>query len=75
MSPIRLIDFISVLISHKREHEHDIDSKILFTHREILEFIDHFKVYVNAEEIVKVLIQARKFRLSLKYMETSQVSF
>ena len=70
-----MIDFISVLVSNKREVEHDLDSPILFTHKEILEFIDHFSRFVRADEIIKVLILARKFRLSLKYMELSRVPF
>lgn len=75
LTNIRLIDFLSVLIMNKRHVLHDIESPILFNHSEILQFIEKFQKFANPEEIVKVFIHAGKFRLSLRYMEISQVPF
>jgi hypothetical protein len=39
MTPVRLIDFISVMVLNKREDNNDMDSKMLFQHQNILDFL------------------------------------
>ena len=62
---IKLIDFISVLVENKREDTSKMDSKIIFGHNFILKFLEHHKKFVNDDEVIKIFILARRFRLSL----------
>ena len=39
MTPVRLIDFISVMVLNKREDNNDMESRILFNHQTILDFM------------------------------------
>ena len=75
MTPVRLIDFISVMVLNKREDNNDMDSKILFNHQTILDFLKFHERFTEPEEIMKVLILSRRFRLSLQYIEISNTSF
>ena len=75
MTPVRLIDFISVMVLNKREDNNDMESKILFQHQTILDFLQHHKRFTVPEEIMKVLILSRRFRLSLQYIELSDTPF
>jgi hypothetical protein len=75
MTPVRLIDFISVMVLNKREDNNDMDSKIIFNHQTILDFLKFHERFTEPEEIMKVLILSRRFRLSLQYIEISNTPF
>lgn len=75
MTPVRLIDFMSVMVLNKREDNNDMDSKLLFPHQSILDFLKFHEKFTEPEEIMKVLILSRRFRLSLQYIEISQTPF
>ena len=72
---IKLIDFISVLVLNKREDTHTIDSKIIFSHNYILKFLEYHTKFVNSDEVIKIFILARRFRLSLQFIEKCKAPF
>ena len=75
MTIVRMTDFISVLLMNKRVDQHDISSPIVFSHNYILKFLDTHSRFINNEEVTKILILQRKFRLSLQFMRQSKVPF
>ena len=46
MSILRLIDFLSVMLSNKREDITDFNSKITFNHKAILNFLKIHDAFV-----------------------------
>lgn len=75
MTPIRMLDFISVLVENKRVNQYDLDSVILFSHNYILNFLQTHQAFVNPVEVIKIFILARRFRLSLQFIQDSHVPF
>lgn len=75
MTPVRLIDFMSVMVLNKREDNNDMESEVLFPHQTILDFLKFHERFTEPEEIMKVLILSRRFRLSLQYIEISKTPF
>lgn len=75
MTPIKMTDFISVLLNNKREDLYKMESEILFSHNYILKFIETHYQFVNHEEVTKLMIMARRFRLSLQFIEKYKVPF
>ena len=75
MTIVRLIDFISVMVLNKREDNNDMESKIIFNHQTILDFLQFQKQFAVPEEIMKVMILSRRFRLSLQYIDISKTPF
>ena len=65
MSTLRLIDFLSVMLSNKREDTTDFNSKVTFNHKAILNFLKIHDEFVLQDEVVKIFVLARRFRLSL----------
>lgn len=63
-TPVQLVDFISVLVTHKRLEEFS-DGPIIFTHSHIVEFLETHKQFLIATQAIKVFIMSRKFRLAL----------
>ena len=72
---MKILDFISVMIDNKSKDNHNIDSEILFSHQTILDFLDEHSKHINPEEAIKIFIKARRFRLSLQYMQLSETPF
>jgi len=68
MTPIKLTDFLSVLVANKREMQYIIDSKIIFSDSYILKFLDFHFEFAIPEEVIKIFILARRFRLSLLFI-------
>ena len=75
MTTIRMTDFISVLLMNKRDNKHDINSDIIFSHKYILKFVETHSRFINADEVTKILILQRRFRLTLQFMRTTNVTF
>ena len=75
MTPVCMTDLISVLLENKREDNYKIESDIIFSHNYILKFIETHYKFVNHDEITKIMIMARRFRLSLQFMEGYKVPF
>lgn len=63
------------MINNKRVDNNRLDSKIQFSHNDILRFLEEHKAFVKPEQVIKIFIKARKFRLSLQYMHLSKVPF
>lgn len=72
-TPVYLVDFLSVMVSNKREDQFDDDSEMLFNHNHIVKFLDTHSDYLNHQEIIKVFIMNRKFRLTIQFL--SQTHF
>lgn len=70
-----LLDFISVMIDNKREDNFKIDSQIQFSHNYILKFLNTHKKFVFNDQVIKILILARRFRLSLQFMDDEKIPF
>ena len=70
-----MLDFLSVLVENKKEDPYDLNSPILFSHNYILKFLETHKEFVNPEEVIKIFILARRFRLSLHFIQALQVPF
>ena len=63
------------MIENKREVKFQDDAPVIFTHKQILGFLKDMEEFANPEEIIKILIIARKFRMSLQYMQISNAPF
>lgn len=74
-TPVQLVDFISVMVLNKRVDNYDVDSPILFNHNHIVKFLERHKQFMNPEEIIKVFIMSRKFRLAIKYLRDTGDQF
>jgi hypothetical protein len=75
MTTVKLTDFVSTLLMNKREDKTDNDSEIIFSHNYILKFLKTHEKFVNNDEITKILILERRFRLSLQFIEEYKVPF
>ena len=69
MTNLELIDFVSVMVLHKREDTEDFKSDVLFSHKKILSFLEIHQQFVNDSEVVKIFILSGRFRLSLIYLQ------
>ena len=75
MTPVQLIDFLSVMVLNKRSDPDDFKSDIIFSHKKILQFLETHEEFVKAEEVVKIFILSKRFRLALYYISYSGVPF
>ena len=68
---MRILDFVSVMIENKRVDKMVHDSDIIFGHQQVLDFLVVHKQHIIPEEVIKIFILKRRFRLSLQYMQIS----
>jgi hypothetical protein len=66
---------VSVLVENKREDKYQLDSEIHFSHNYIMKFLEHHHKYVVEEEIIKIFILGRRFRLTLQFMNEKKSQF
>jgi len=75
MTVLSLTDFLSVMVENKRESKFKISSEQIFSNDYILKFLDyHFDLAVP-EEVIKIFILQRRFRLSLLFIQKSKIQF
>jgi len=67
MTSISLTDFLSVLVENKRESKYRLDSAQIFSNNYILKFLDYHFDQAVPEEVIKIFILARRFRLSIVF--------
>ena len=72
---VKFLDFFSVMIENKREEQYVVDAAVIFTHKQTLGFLEDMSEYVIPEEVIKILILARKFRLSIQFLQISKAPF
>ena len=65
MTVIKMTDFISVLLMSKRQDQYDNTSQILFSNNYILKFFKTHQRFIKNDEVAKILILQRRFRLTL----------
>ena len=65
MTTLKLIDFIQVLVDNKRVDLSDNNSPVLFSHSYILKFLKFHAQFIKEDEVLKILILQRRFRLTL----------
>ena len=75
MCLLKLVDFVSVLVMNKRKDIYNLDSELIFNHNYILKFLKTHKRFVRPHEILMIFIMARKFRLSLFFLQNSEIKF
>ena len=75
MTIVRMTDFISVLLMNKRDDEYDLLSKISFSNNYIMKFLKTHERFINNDEVTKIMILQRRFRLTLQFMQDSKVEF
>lgn len=63
------------MIENKRIDNQDIMSEIIFGHKSVLKFLKIHKKYVKADQVIKILILDKRFRLSLQYIRLSNTPF
>ena len=63
------------MIENKRIDKHNVDSEIIFPHQSVLDFLETHDKHIISEEVIKIFILARRFRLSLQYMQSSKSPF
>ena len=56
MTPVKLIDFITVLLMNKCDVKYDLDAEIIFSHKYILKFFETHRKFINEDEVIKILI-------------------
>jgi len=74
-TPVQLTDFLSVLVINKRADEYNSEQPVLFTSNYILNFLESNMEFVRAEEVIKIFIMQRKFRLTLSFIEKTKAPF
>ena len=75
MCPLKLADFVSVLVNNKRKDNYDLESELIFDHNYILKFLTTHQNFVIPHEILMIFITARKFRLSLYFLQSTDIPF
>ena len=75
MTVVRMTDFISVLLMNKRIDKYDTGSEIIFSHNYILKFLTTHERFINNDEVTKIMILQRRFRLTLQFVKQSKVPF
>lgn len=75
MTTLKLIDFVSVMVLNKRIDPDDYKSQIIFSHKNILNFLETHKEFVRTDEVVKIFILSNRFRLTLYFMQHYNVPF
>lgn len=70
-----LLDFVSVMINNKRENNFNLDSKVNFKHNSILEFLEKHKEFVIEDQVLRIFILSRRFRLSLEFLIKNNIPF
>jgi hypothetical protein len=73
MTTLQLIDFVSVMVLNKRIDPDDYKSEIIFSHKTILKFLETHEEFVKTDEVVKIFILSRRFRLTLYFMQQYRV--
>jgi hypothetical protein len=72
---VSLTDFLSVMVDNKRAVKYSIDRNIQFSHNRILKFLSDFKDFVKEDEVMKIFILGRRFRLTLQFMKMVKPKF
>jgi len=72
---VQLVDFISVLVSNKRETSFDSEAEVVFPHSHVVQFLETHREFLEAPQAIKVFIMSRKFRLALQYLTSTNVDF
>jgi hypothetical protein len=72
---VQLVDFISVLVTNKRNDPFNSDGAVIFPHSQIVDFMETHKQFLVATQAIKVFIMSRKFRLALQYLTDTGVEF
>jgi len=75
MCPLKLADFVSVLVLNKRKDNYDLESELIFDHNYILNFLKTHQEFVIPHEMLMIFIMAKKFRLSLYFLQRSDIPF
>ena len=75
MCLLKLADFVSVLVLNKRKNIYDLNSDMIFNHNQILRFLETHEKFVRPHEMLMIFIMARKFRLSLYFLLSTDISF
>ena len=71
---IRLVDFISVMVSHKRHEKYSM-GEVIFPHSHVIEFLDIHNKVLFSNQAIKVFILNSRFRLTLNYLCMEGVQF
>mmetsp|Transcript_12336 Transcript_12336/g.19154 ORF Transcript_12336/g.19154 Transcript_12336/m.19154 type:complete len:278 (-) Transcript_12336:85-918(-) len=75
MCPLKLADFVSVLVLNKRQDNYNLNSPLIFSHKYILKFLKTHHKFVEPSQILMIFIMANKFRLSLYFLQSQQITF
>lgn len=75
MTIVKLVDFVSIMVANKREDELEIESEINFSHNYIMNFLRTHKEHVETEQVIRIFIMGRRFRLSLQFSNEYKVPF
>ena len=75
MCPLKLADFVSVLVHNKRQDIYDLQSELIFDHNYILKFMKTHEHFVIPHEILMIFIMSKKFRLSLYFLQSMDIPF
>ena len=71
---VRLVDFISVMVSHKRKEKYSM-GEVIFSHSHVVEFLRIHKKYLFSNQAIKVFILNSRFRLTLVYLTMEGTKF
>ena len=63
-----MVDFISLMVEHKRVDTYNSESEVQFNHQHVMKFLERHKQFVNNEAIIKVFIMQRRFRLAIQLL-------
>ena len=75
MTTVKLLDFLSVMLCWKKQDAFDVDSKIIFGQKQIVNFIEEFREYAIVQEIVRICILNRQFKLALTLFHKFKIDF
>ena len=77
MTTLKMTDFVSVALQNKRIKRADgsMGNEVVFSNKYLTDFFEKHEKHRVDEEIIKILILARKFRLTMQFMEKFKVQF
>jgi len=75
MCPLKLSDFVSAMVSSKRKDKFDLESELIFDHNYILQFMKRHGKFNVPHEMLMIFIMAGKFRLSLYFLQNTDIKF
>lgn len=75
LTPLMLLDFISVMLQFKRFDNFDMESKMQFDNGQILKFMKTHSAFLVPEQVIRICILYKRFRLTIAVINNFNINF